>query len=216
VVLRVEGRPCLVVGGGAVAARKVAGLFECGAVVTVVAPEVDPSIVALATSAQGSGRDLQVERRPYRDGEAAHYRLVVTATGVPSVDRAAAADAEAAGIWVNSADDADRCTFFLPSVHRDGAVSVSVSTGGSSPALAAWLRRRLEASLGPHLDTLAALLDDGRATLRSAGRPTSSVDWSALLDGDLPELVRTGKTEEARRCVDAAVTRACGEPPPGS
>jgi siroheme synthase-like protein len=216
VVLRVEGRPCLVVGGGAVAARKVAGLLECGAVVTVVAPEVDPSIVAFATSTRGSGRGLQIERRPYRDGEAAGYRLVVTATGVPSVDRRAAADAEAAGIWVNSADDADRCTFFLPSVHRDGAVSVSVSTGGSSPALAAWLRRRLGASLGPHLDTLAALLDDGRVALRSAGRPTASVDWSALLDGELPDLVRTGRTEDARRCVNAAVARACEEPPPGS
>ncbi len=213
VVLRVEGRPCLVVGGGPVAARKVADLFECGADVTVVAPEIDPAIDVLAAAAERDGRALRVERRPYRDGEAARYRLVVTATGIPEVDRGAAADAESAGIWVNSADDADHCTFFLPSVHREGAVSVSVSTGGASPALAAWLRRQIGEALGPHLGTLAELLDEGRGSLRQAGRPTSAVDWAALLDGGLPELVRDGRIEEARRSIEAAVARAAAPSP---
>jgi siroheme synthase-like protein len=208
VVLRIEGRPCLVVGGGPVAARKVTDLFECGADVTVVAPDIDPSIDALRASAEQHDRRLHVERRPYRDGEAASYRLVVTATGIPAVDRRAAADAESAGIWVNSADDADHCTFFLPSVHREGTVSVSVSTGGASPALAAWLRRRIGESLGPHLGDLADLLEGGRAALRDAGRPTSSVDWTALLDGELPGLVRGGRIEEARLVIARAVAEA--------
>jgi siroheme synthase-like protein len=129
-------------------------------------------------------------------------------TGIPEIDRRAAADAESAGIWVNSADDADHCTFFLPSVHRQGAVSVSVSTGGASPALAAWLRRRIGETLGPHLGTLAELLEEGRASLRAAGRPTSAVDWTALLDGELPGLVSDGRLDEARGRIDAAVARA--------
>ncbi len=208
VVLRVEGRPCLVVGGGPVAARKVTDLFECGAQVTVVAPDIHPSIDALAAGAGPDRRDLRVERRRYRDGEAADYRLVVTATGIPEVDRRAAADAEAAGIWVNSADDADHCTFFLPSVHREGTVSVAVSTGGASPALAAWLRRRIGESLGPHLGTLAELLEEGRTTLREAGRPTNAVDWTALLEGGLAGLVREGRVEEARGRIDASVAKA--------
>lgn len=208
VVLRIEGRPCLVVGGGPVAARKVTDLFECGADVTVVAPDIDPSIDALRAWAEQHDRRLHVERRPYRDGEAASYRLVVTATGIPAVDRRAAADAESAGIWVNSADDADHCTFFLPSVHREGTVSVSVSTGGASPALAAWLRRRIGESLGPHLGDLADLLEGGRAALRDAGRPTSSVDWAALLDGELPGLVRGGRIDEARLVIARAVAEA--------
>jgi siroheme synthase-like protein len=215
VVLRVEGRPCLVVGGGPVAARKIADLFGCGADVTVVAPEIDPAIDALAAAAERDGRALRVVRRTYRDGEAAHYRLVITATGIPAIDRRAAADAESAGIWVNSADDADRCTFFLPSVHRQGAVSVSVSTGGTSPALAAWLRRQIGETVGPHLGTLAELLDEGRGALRRAGQPTSAVDWTALLDGGLPELVRDGRIEEARRSIEAAVARAAATPRPG-
>jgi siroheme synthase-like protein len=208
VVLRIEGRPCLVVGGGPVAARKVADLYECGGEVTVVAPDIDESIVTLAGAAEKEGRLLRIARRPYRNGEASRYRLVITATGIPEVDRRAAADAESAGIWVNSADDAEHCTFFLPSVHRQGPVTVSVSTGGASPALAAWLRRRIGAVLGPHLGTLATMLEEGRGELRAAGRPTSAVDWSALLDGDLPRLMREGRVEEARRLIDGAVARA--------
>ena len=208
VALRVEGRRVLVVGGGRVAARKVADLLDCGAEVTVVAPELDRAITALGTR---EGR-LTLERRPYADGEAARYRLVVTAPGVAEVDRKAAADAEAAGVWVNSADDAEHCSFFLPSVHRDGAVSVAVSSGGASPALAAWLRRRIGASLGANRGVLAGLLEDGRRALRAAGRPTTAVDWTAVLEGELPGLVAAGRLDEAKRRVDAAVAAAIGAP----
>ncbi|MGH8919120.1 MAG: precorrin-2 dehydrogenase/sirohydrochlorin ferrochelatase family protein, partial [Actinomycetes bacterium] len=128
VSLVVASRPCLVVGGGMVAARKVEGLVRSGAAVTVVAPQVAPSIEQLAAT---SG--VVIERRAYRAGEAAGYRLVITATGLPEVDAAVAADAGAGGVWVNSADDPEHCTFLLPAVHRDGPVTVAVSTGGASP-----------------------------------------------------------------------------------
>ncbi len=211
VVLRLEGRPCLVVGGGAVASRKVAGLHECGAEVTVVAPEIDRSISELATRAEAT---VQIRRRPYRSGEASGYRLVITATGIAEVDRRAAADADAAGVWVNSADDAEHCSFFLPSVHRQGRVTVSVSTGGASPALAAWLRRRLGAVLGAHLEPLAEVLERARLGLRAAGRPTHALDWSGLLDGDLPRLLEAGHRAAAERLVDAALARAMEVPEP--
>src|SRR3974390_1118506 len=154
VTLRIEGRPCLVVGGGPVAARKAGALLACGASVTVVAPEGYQAVERLGGADRGGVGTLPVLRRPYRAGEAADYRLVVTATGRVEVDGAVAADAEAAGIWGNSADDADHFTFLLPSVHRDGSVSVAVSTAGASPALATWLRRRIGAQLGPHLGAL--------------------------------------------------------------
>lgn len=196
VSLVVTGQPCLVVGGGPVAARKVRGLVRGGARVTVVAPEVVPPIEQLP---------VDVERRPYRAGEAGRYRLVVTATGVPEVDAAVAADAGSAGVWVNGADDADHRTFLLPAVHRDGPVTVAVSTGGASPALATWLCKRLAEACGEGLGTLAELLEDARRRLQKAGRPTESVDWQALLDGPLPDLVREGRLEEARRLVDVAI-----------
>ncbi|HEY3941925.1 MAG TPA: bifunctional precorrin-2 dehydrogenase/sirohydrochlorin ferrochelatase [Acidimicrobiales bacterium] len=213
VVLRVEGRPCLVVGGGPVAARKAAGLLGCGAVVTLVAPRVDPSVDALRPGPAGAGAQsptagaLTVERRPYRHGEAAGFQLVVTATGLPAVDAAVAEDATAAGIWVNSADDAEHCTFLLPSVHREGPVSVAVSTGGSSPALATWLRSQIATALGGGIGPLAVLLAATRRRLRAGGQGTASVDWAALLEGPLPGLVRDGRLEEAQALLAGELPR---------
>ena len=129
VSLEVSGRPCLVVGGGTVAARKARTLLECGAVVAVIAPALSEEMEALASLLR------TVERREYAVGDASDFRLVVTATGVPEVDGTVYADAEAAGVWVNSADDPEHSSFILPAVHRDGAVTVAVSTGGLSPAL---------------------------------------------------------------------------------
>ncbi len=196
VSLDVDGRACLVVGGGPVAARKALGLLRCGARVTVIAPEVCEDMATLAP--------LTIERRPYAAGEAGSYRLVVTATGIPAVDGAVFADAEAAGVWVNSADDSAHCSFILPAVHRDGAVTIAVATGGQSPALSSWLRTRLAAECGSGVGELADLLGRARQRMHDTGRTTESVDWAALLDGPLPGLVREGRLREAQALVEAA------------
>jgi siroheme synthase-like protein len=192
-----------VVGGGPVAVRKARGLLGCAATLTVIAPDVCAAMAELTP--------LTIERRPYAEGDAGAYRLVVTATGIPAVDAAVFADAEAAGVWVNSADDVEHCSFILPSVHRDGAVTVAVSTGGQSPALASWLRARLAAREGTGLGALAELLGRARQSVHDAGRSTEMVDWVALLDGSLPELVRDGRFDEARAVVEVATgTRLSG------
>jgi precorrin-2 dehydrogenase / sirohydrochlorin ferrochelatase len=201
VSLDVAGRSCLVVGGGSVAARKARGLVEHGAAVTVIAPTAGPEMRSLSPALR------TLERRPYRSGDAVGFRLVITATGDHQVDAAVYADAEAAGVWVNSADDPEHSSFILPSVHRDGTVTISVSTGGASPALAVWLRSRLAGEpVVAGAGTLAALLGEARRQLRASGRHTETIDWRALLDGPLPELVRAGSLDEAR----AAVTEAIG------
>jgi siroheme synthase-like protein len=196
VSLDVEGRACLVVGGGPVAARKARGLLDCGAIVTVIAPDICAAMAELEA--------LTIERRTYAKGEAAAYRLVVTATGNPAVDGAVYADAEAAGVWANSADDVAHCSFILPSVHREGAVTVAVSTGGSSPALASWLRARLAAQGGNGWGEVADLLGRARQSLHEAGRSTGLVDWVALLDGPLLGFVRDGQMDKAQALVEAA------------
>ncbi len=198
VSLDVSGHTCLVVGGGKVAARKARTLLDCGAVVTVIAPSLDGDMEALIPALHA------LERRPYRRDDASSFRLVVTATGIAEVDGAVYADAEAAGVWANSADDLAHSSFILPAVHRDGAVTVSVSTGGLSPALASWLRTRLAAECGGGLGILAQLLADARADLKRAGLRSDSVDWVGLLDGPLPELVRSGDIDGAREMVAAA------------
>jgi len=198
VSLDIAGRSCLVVGGGKVAARKAGTLLDCGAVLTVIAPALGDDMEALVPSLHA------LERREYGRGDASAFRLVITATGIPEVDGAVYADAEAAGVWANSADDVAHCSFILPAVHRDGPVTVSVSTGGLSPALASWLRTRLAADCGDGLGIVAELLGEARANLKRAGLRSDAVDWMQLLDGPLPALVRAGDIDKAR----AAVTDA--------
>jgi len=194
--LVVSGRACLVVGAGQVATRKAVPLAECGADLTVVAPDVGPEMERLADR-----YPVTLERRAYARGEAAAYDLVVSATGVADVDRLVASDARRAGAWVNVASDAGACTFFVPAVHRDGRVTVAVSTGGASPALAGWLRDRVATALGPGLGSLADLLAEARRRAGPVGgrRPR---DWRTLLDGPLPRLVATGRLAEARRLLE--------------
>jgi len=213
--LVVSGRPCLVVGGGTVAARKIASLLACGAAVTVVAPEAHVAMGLL--TGWGAIRDmdgppLDLQLRRYRPGEAAKYRLVVTATGNPEVDAAVFEDAEAAGVWVNSADDTEHCSVVLPAVWREGPVTVAVSTGGASPAVASWVRDTvadaLTTALGGELGTLADLIADGRAQLRSKGIATSAVDWGSLLHGPFQDLVRNGRIEEAKGLLETSLEAA--------
>jgi siroheme synthase-like protein len=198
VALDVSDRPCLVVGGGRIAARKAQALADCGALVTVVSPALAPEMQALSPRLQA------VLTRPYAAGDAARFRLVVTATGIPDVDAQVFADAEAAGVWVNSADDRDHSSFILPAVHRDGAVTVAVSTGGFSPAMASWLRDRLAAACGASIGTLAQILGVAREQLRAEGRSVGDVDWAALLEGPLPSLVASGNLDEAMALVERA------------
>ncbi len=197
--LRLEGRSCLVVGAGRVAAQKVAGLLECGAAVTVVAPEVGAEVEALA--AAGVDRpagSLHVERRAYRSGEATDHRYVVTATGRTEVDHQVFLDADGAGVWVNSADDPANCTATLPARLRQGPVLVTFSTGGTSPALSTWLRRRFAPEVGPEYATLAEVLAEERRSLREQGRSTEGLDWQSALDSGMLDLIRSGRVAEAR------------------
>lgn len=189
VMLRVDGARCLVVGGGPIAARKTAGLLECGAEVTVVAPEIAPAFDDL---------DVHREVRRYVRGEVAGYRLAVTATDDPEVNHHVFVDGEAAGVLVNSADDPDNCAFFLPARVRRGPLTVAVSTSGRSPALAAWLRRRLGEQLGPEYEDLAALLRERRDAIRASGRSSEGLGWQRALDSGMLDLLREGRREDAR------------------
>jgi siroheme synthase-like protein len=200
--LRLAGRACLVVGGGPVAARKARGLVECGATVTVVAPEVVDELSALD--------GVTCERRPYRDGEVSAYRLVVAATGDPDVDGRVFRDGEEHGVWVNAADDPDHCSVVLPAVSRRGPLVATFSTSGRSPAMATWLRRRYDAELGPEHLVLLDLLADQRDRLRHEGRPTEGLDWQQALDSGMLDLIREGNLAEAKERLEACLSSSSG------
>jgi len=198
VALVVSGRCCLVVGGGRIAARKAAGLLASGAEVHVVARNIGPEMKALEGLASA-------EERAYRRGEAAAYWLVMTATGDKEVDQAVFDDGQAAKVWVNSADDPERCSFVLPAVARQGPVTLAVSTAGYSPALASWLKEQFAAQIGPELGELAEMLADARAALKAQGRSTEGIDWRPGLSWDMLDLIRQGRRAEAKERLEACL-----------
>jgi precorrin-2 dehydrogenase / sirohydrochlorin ferrochelatase len=188
--LVLDGRRCLVVGGGHIALRKVEGLVACGGRVTVVAPRITPDLRAVA--------GVTCQERRWRPEDLDAMWLVIAATDDPAVNRAVYEAGEAAGIWVNGADDPANCSFTLPSVVRRGDLQVTVSTGGRSPALSTWLRRRLEGEIGPEYAVLLDLLASEREGLKAAGRSTEGLDWQSALDSDMLGLIRDGELVRAR------------------
>jgi precorrin-2 dehydrogenase/sirohydrochlorin ferrochelatase len=151
--LDLTGRRCLVVGGGRVGLEKARGLLECGADLTIVAPELVPELL-----------DLPVEwlRRPYAVTDLGGVWLVVAATQDRAVNRRVKEDADRLGVFCNVADDPELCSLILPAVHRVDPIAVAVSTGGASPALAQRLRTEIAKIVRPEHAELAEELRELR------------------------------------------------------
>ncbi len=156
--LKLAGRTCVVVGGGAVAARKVQALARAGADVLVVAPALDASIRAAA--------NVRIREERYAPSVLAGATLVFACTNDPTVNRQVAEDARAVGAWVNVADDPARCDFFVPACLERGDFRIAVSTGGASPQLAAVVRQKLESAFGPEYAILVRELRRARAVVQ--------------------------------------------------
>jgi precorrin-2 dehydrogenase/sirohydrochlorin ferrochelatase len=205
VVLELAGRPCLVVGGGPVAERKVDGLLEAGARVTIVSRRVTPGLHAAA----GAGR-VRLVPRAWEPGDLDGHALVFVATDDTAVNAAIAAAARARGVWVNAADDPAHCDFILPSVLRRGALTVAVSTGGASPALSRAIREELEAYFTEDYAVLARVAAEARRELRRAGLAAGADGWRGALDRDVRRLIAAGRADEAkRRLLDRLWAAAC-------
>jgi uroporphyrin-III C-methyltransferase/precorrin-2 dehydrogenase/sirohydrochlorin ferrochelatase len=159
--LKLAGRPVLVVGGGPVAASKLAALLAAGAQVTVVAPDVVDAIAALP---------VQVQRRPFvpSDLEGAWF---VVAAAPPDVNRAVSAAAGARRLFVNAVDDPAHATAYLGGVVRKGGVTLAISTDGRAPALAGLIREGLDAVLPADLERWLRQSDVLRQTWRADGVP---------------------------------------------
>ena len=177
-VLDLRGVGVLVVGAGAVAARKIEGLLAAGALVRVVATEVHDDVRRLAARLHGP-----IVERAYDRGDLDGARLVLVATDRAEVNAAVSGDATAAGIWVNAADDPANCTFILPAVARAGRLTVTVTTDGTTPAMAGYVRDRIAADvLTAELLAAADEIARRRAAVRDAGGSTEAVDWKARID----------------------------------
>jgi precorrin-2 dehydrogenase / sirohydrochlorin ferrochelatase len=205
VLLDLTGRHCLMVGGGPVAERRIIGLLDAGASVTVICPQVTPTLAALAAE----GR-IGLQSRPYLAGDLAGVDLAFVATAEREVNLAVAREARERGVWVNAADDPAHCTFILPALVRRGDLTVAVATGGTSPALSRAIREELETYLTAEYATLAALAAEARREVRSAGRVVTADAWQQALGPEVRRvIVEQGRDAAKQRLLELLGVGAC-------
>jgi precorrin-2 dehydrogenase/sirohydrochlorin ferrochelatase len=195
-LIGLERRRTVVIGGGSVAARKVAGLLEAGAQVTVISPALTLELKTLAEA----GR-IVVINRPYWEGDLAGAFLVIAAADDPAVNQAVRQEADRHNCLLNVVDDPAHSNFITPAIVRRGDVTIAISTGGASPALARRLRERLETLVGPEYGELASLLAELRPELLSRFEPGEARLTAALrlVDSELLDVIRRSGREAARR-----------------
>ena len=133
-----QGMPCLVIGGGDVAMRKIVILRDNGCDVTVIAPKIVPMVAELIDE-----KRVKWQQREYRSGDCRNYSLVIAATEHRDVNETVFNEAKAMNIPVNVVDDPELCTVIFPAIHRDGDLNIAVSTSGNAPFMAAELRDRI-------------------------------------------------------------------------
>lgn len=201
--LDVKDRNCLVVGGGRVGTRKVRTLLECGARVTVISPEATPELEALA----GQGQ-IRWHTRDYRASDLDDAFLVIGATDDQRLNLKIHQDADKAQRLCNIADQPDLCNFILPAIMRQGALMITVSTGGKSPAFAKHLRQQLEKHYGPEYGALLQLMGAIRQRLLAEEHAPEAHKtlFEQLIGGGLLEMIRS----DDRKKINSLLTRVLG------
>ena len=202
IFLKVEQQLCLVVGGGKVAARKVALLIRAGARITTVSPELCDELRLLLD--QGA---ITSVAREFQDGDLDDCVLVIAATDDKAVNRRVSELAKAQRIPVNVVDSPKLCSFIMPSIIDRSPVQIAVSTGGASPVLARLLRSRLESFIPAAYGRLAELVNDYRQRVkqRFSNPDQRRYFWENILQGRVAELLFAGHEEKARSALQDAI-----------
>ncbi len=193
IYLDMTRRRCLVIGGGAVAERKIAALLEAGAEVTILSPDVTDALAGLSKQ-----NAIRFAARSYQEGDLDGFELAFVATDDPQVNAAVYREGRSRGVWINSADDPARCDFILPSVLRRGELTVAVSTGGRSPALARAVREELEHYFTEEYESLAKLAAEVRQELLSRSITVPFEAWRRALSGEVRQLLMRGDLAQAK------------------
>lgn len=186
VALDVENRAVLIVGGGAVAARKAAAFLECGARVTVISPELDADFPT-----------AQHRAKLYETADLAGFSLVCACTNSQTVNAQIAADAKAQNIWCNIADAPDDSDFHTVATVRRAEIAIGISTGGISPVLSRHLKAEIEARIGPEYGQLLEMT-------AKLGVPTARRGefWRAVLGSDVLEQLRSNEHKMAAETLE--------------
>jgi precorrin-2 dehydrogenase / sirohydrochlorin ferrochelatase len=196
VFVDIEGRRCLVVGGGPVATEKVEKLLEHGAVVRLVSPALTEALAGLVAS----GAVAEHRARGYRAEDLEGCFLVIAATDLDAVNRMVWQDAEAANMLCNVVDVPSLCNFIVPSIVRRGELALAISTGGASPVVAKHIRAELEEAYGPEWEALVDLMRDLRDDLKARypDMPSRRDAVERLLETDVVRRLADGDEQGAR------------------
>jgi precorrin-2 dehydrogenase / sirohydrochlorin ferrochelatase len=180
---KLAGVDVLVIGAGVIGARKVSQLIEAGAKVTVISEEV------LSPLPEGV---VHLEQRRYVRGDLRGFSLVVSATGDAEANDVVVEEAREERLWLNVVDDPERSSFYFMALHRQGDVTVAVSTSGAAPALAQEIRTLVAGALPDNLESVANALRDERRRLHEDGTSTEGVDWRPRIR----ELLKANERDE--------------------
>ncbi len=193
---------CIVVGGGREGQRKIEGLLECDAAVTLISPEVTGTINAWIEE-----RRVTWIARNYIPGDLRDAFLVIAATDNSPTNVRIREEAEVEGALINVVDDPARCSFIVGSIARQGALTIAISTGGCAPALAARLRQRMQSEFGPEYAAFLELMEAVREPLAACYPDFQArrARWYALVDSNILDLLREGMPDLARQRVTEIV-----------
>lgn len=204
-LLDLTGVPCLVVGGGAVATRKVLGLLAAEAAVTVISPTLAAPLAQLA----GSKRIRWVET-PYRSVTLPEvsrpWGLVIAATDHLDTNAQVASDAARLGVWANVVTEPDGGAAAVPASWRQGPVTLAVSTSGAHPAAARWLCDEAAASISPEVIVALELVEEVRRDDAAGGGPGRRPDWRCAVASGTLELIRAGHRALAKERLQACLS----------
>lgn len=196
VFIDTTNRNVLVIGGGHVGLEKTQGLLRAEVpAITVVSPKLLPELETL----HEEGR-IQHIARPYQDGDMTGFDWIMIATDDGVTNAAIRDEGRRRGIWVNAADDPQHCDFILPAVVRRGPITIGISTGGGSPAMARRVREELSDYFTEDFEALAELLAEVRDELKQRGllRQIPQQTWQNAIDGPLRTLLAQRRWGQAK------------------
>lgn len=200
---KLDGRPVLVIGGGDIALRKSVLLAEAGALITLVAPEIEPEVRAFVEARGGSCR---VER--YAADHLAGHCLVIAATDDDEVNETVSHDAQALGLPVNAVDAPKLCTVIFPAIVDRSPLVIAISSGGDAPVLARLVRAKLESWIPATYGQLAQLAQRFRARVKTrfADLQARRIFWEEVFQGEVAEKVFSGQPQAAEQLLEAKLT----------
>ncbi|KAA8731897.1 uroporphyrinogen-III C-methyltransferase [Acinetobacter qingfengensis] len=201
--LKLKDQPCLLVGGGKIAYRKAVLLAKAGAIIDVIAPEIEPALLDLLHDTGGQFRNIEFSITV----EIAHYRLVIAATNRAEVNKQVFLHCETQNVLVNSVDDIPHCRFMVPAIIDRSPLIISVASNGTSPVLSRQIRTQLESTIPHGMGKLAEFSGKWRAAVKAkiANPDERRIFWEELYASPLREQIFHDNLTEADTYIQHAL-----------